>query len=72
MKATIVLTLAIFLVSAPVPDSKTISEISAGFLLSDGNSELLADQTEPTSRPVSIRRSESLTLRDTERKSGTR
>lgn len=33
MKSMIVLTTALFLVSAPSPDSKTISEFSAGFLI---------------------------------------
>jgi len=32
MKSTILLTTAIFLASAPAPDSKAISELSAGFL----------------------------------------
>jgi len=32
MKSTILLTTALFLASAPSPDSKTISELSAGFL----------------------------------------
>jgi len=33
MKSTILLAIALFLVSAPSPDSNIISEISAGFLL---------------------------------------
>lgn len=32
MKSIILMTTAIFLASAPTPDSKTISEMSAGFL----------------------------------------
>lgn len=32
MKSTILMTTAIFLASAPAPDSKTVAEISAGFL----------------------------------------
>jgi hypothetical protein len=32
MKSIILMTTAIFLMSAPSPDAKTISEISAGFL----------------------------------------
>jgi hypothetical protein len=32
MKSIILMTIAIFLMSAPTPDSKTISEMSVGFL----------------------------------------
>jgi len=46
MKSTILLTIALFLISAPTPDSKTISEISAGFLVPSDSVGLLADQHE--------------------------
>jgi hypothetical protein len=44
MKSTILLTIAIFLLSAPTPDSKTIAEMSAGFLLPNQNTGLLASE----------------------------
>ena len=47
MKSTILLTTAIFLASAPAPDSKTISEISAGFLSPAGEYGLMAAEHEP-------------------------
>ena len=42
MKSTILLTTALFLASAPSPDSKTITELSAGFLLTGNNHGLMA------------------------------
>lgn len=42
MKSTILLTIALFLAIAPSPDSKTLSEISGGFLVIAGNYGLLA------------------------------
>ena len=42
MKSTILLTTALFLASAPSPDSKTISELSAGFLSAGDNQGLMA------------------------------
>jgi len=42
MKSTILLTTALFLASAPSPDSKTISELSAGFLSTGDNYGLMA------------------------------
>ncbi len=42
MKSTILLTTALFLASAPSPDSKTISELSAGFLSTGDNQGLMA------------------------------
>ena len=42
MKATIVLTTAIFLLSAPTPDSKTLSDASAGLLAPQHESGLMA------------------------------
>lgn len=47
MKSTILMTIALFLISAPSPDSKTISEMSAGFLVPSGILGLMADQSEP-------------------------
>ena len=47
MKSTILLTTALFLASAPAPDSKTISEISAGFLAPKGEHGLMAAESEP-------------------------
>jgi hypothetical protein len=68
MKSTIMLTIGIFLVSAPAPDSKTISEVSAGFLLSSSNSGLLAAQNEPAleTETISMRKSETVTPQVTE------
>ena len=42
MKSTILLTTALFLVSAPSPDSTTISEFSGGFLSNTTESRLMA------------------------------
>ena len=42
MKSTILLTTALFLASAPSPDSKTVSEISAGFLSPASDQGLMA------------------------------
>jgi hypothetical protein len=44
IKPTILMTTALFLLSAPAPDSKTISEVSAGFLLARDHGSLLASQ----------------------------
>lgn len=43
MKSTILLTIAIFLVSAPAPDPSSISEISGGFLFAPNADALRAD-----------------------------
>lgn len=67
MKSTILLTLAIFLVSVPAPDSKFISEVSAGFLLPREQSALLAAQKETTSETTSNRKNEAGTPADTKR-----
>jgi len=48
MKSIILMTTAIFLVSAPSPDSKTISEISAGFLSPSSETGLAAAEVAPT------------------------
>ena len=42
MKSIILLTTALFLASAPAPDSKTISELSAGFLSQTDDHGLMA------------------------------
>ena len=47
MKSIILMTTAIFLVSAPSPDSKTISEISAGFLSITSETALSAAEVAP-------------------------
>jgi hypothetical protein len=52
MKSTLVLTIAIFLLSAPGPDSKTISEVSAGFLSQTENHDLLASYVQQKSPAV--------------------
>lgn len=44
MKSTILLTTALFLASAPAPDAKTISELSAGFLSVDNDYGLMASE----------------------------
>lgn len=48
MKSTILLTTALFLASAPSPDSKTISELSAGFLSTDNHGLMAAEVTADT------------------------
>jgi hypothetical protein len=45
MKSTILLTTALFLASAPSPDSKVISEISAGFFSLTDTHGLMASDT---------------------------
>jgi len=45
MKSTILLTTAIFLASAPWPDSNIISEMSAGFLSAGGEYGLMASES---------------------------
>ena len=47
MKSTILLTTALFLASAPAPDSKTISELSAGFLSPTDVHGLMAAESAP-------------------------
>jgi hypothetical protein len=44
MKSTILLTTALFLASAPSPDAKTISELSAGFLSVENDYGLMASE----------------------------
>ena len=45
MKSTILLSTALFLASAPSPDSKAIAEISAGFLVASDNIGLMASDS---------------------------
>ena len=47
MKSTILLTIALFLLSAPTPDSNAISEISGGFLKSNHVAGLMASELDP-------------------------
>ena len=47
MKSIILMTTAIFLVSAPSPDSKTVSEMSAGFLSTSTETALSAAEVAP-------------------------
>ena len=42
MKSTILLATALFLATAPSPDSKSVSEMSAGFLIADDSRGLMA------------------------------
>jgi hypothetical protein len=42
MKSTILLTTALFLASAPAPDSETLAEVSAGFLSQSEQNGLMA------------------------------
>jgi len=51
MKSIAILATALFLASAPSPDSKTISELSAGFLKPSAMQPLLAASTD-TSVPA--------------------
>ena len=44
MKSIILMTIAIFLVSAPPPDAKTIAEISGGFLSVSSETGLSASE----------------------------
>jgi len=65
MKSTILLATAIFLASAPSPDSQSVSEMSAGFLIADESQGLMAAEPvkidkrnhlslyEPVARPAS-------------------
>jgi len=50
MKSTILLTTALFLASAPSPDAKTISELSAGFLSVENDYGLMASEDTSSSR----------------------
>ena len=51
MKPTLLLATALFLISAPEPDSKTMAEFSAGFLSATNKHTLVA--AEPASNPKS-------------------
>jgi hypothetical protein len=50
MKSTILLATAIFLASAPSPDSQSISEMSAGFLVADNSQGLMAAEQARTDK----------------------
>jgi len=45
MKSTILLTAALFLMSAPSPDSQVVSEFSGGFLIPNSDIGLMASET---------------------------
>jgi hypothetical protein len=47
MKSIFLMTTAIFLLSAPSPDSKTVSEISVGFLSAPSETALSAAEVAP-------------------------
>lgn len=52
LKPTLVLAAAIFLITAPAPDAKDLTEMTAGFIVPDARTVLLADDTiEPKARP---------------------
>lgn len=44
LKQTLLLAVAIFLISAPAPDAQDVTEMSAGFFAQDTQAPLLADQ----------------------------
>jgi len=50
MKSAILMTTAIFLVSAPAPDSKAISEMSAGFISPSSETALSAAEIAPNAK----------------------
>ncbi len=50
MKSTILLATAIFLASAPSPDSQSVSEMSAGFLVADATVGLMAAEPAKTGK----------------------
>ncbi|MGD8384383.1 MAG: hypothetical protein PVF89_03140 [Lysobacterales bacterium] len=52
MKPTVLLTIAIFLASAPAPDSRSIAEMSGGFLFAPDANALQAAETRPGSDSV--------------------
>ena len=67
MKSTILLTTALFLASAPSPDAKTISELSAGFLSVDNDYGLMASEAilSDSFDPRNSAQLESLAIADT-------
>ena len=68
MKSTILLTTALFLASAPSPDAKTISELSAGFLTVDNDYGLMASEDTLSNefKPKNAAQLESLTITTTD------
>lgn len=52
MKPTLLLATAIFLITAPAPDARDITEMSAGFIVPDAQTALMASESiEPKDRP---------------------
>jgi len=68
MKSTILLTTALFLASAPSPDAKTISELSAGFLSVDNDYGLMASEDSLSNRfnPKTVVQLENLSIATTD------
>ncbi len=60
MKTTVLLATALFLASAPSPDSNSISEMSGGFLLPAKSDALLASQNAPPAKITKIIRKQSI------------
>ena len=58
MKSTILLATALFLISAPSPDSNTITELSSGFLSPQAAGPLLADEMLDTDSEISLEKVE--------------
>jgi len=50
MKSTILLTTALFLAVAPSPDSKAVSDLTAGFLSTGANHSLMAAEPSPSTQ----------------------
>lgn len=44
LKPTLVLAAAIFMMMAPAPDARDITEMTAGFIVPDAHASLLADE----------------------------
>lgn len=65
MKSTILLTTALFLASAPSPDSKTVSEFSAGFLSPASDQGLMAAGPARVNQPISGLSTKQLTANTT-------
>jgi len=58
MKSIALLATALFLASAPSPDAKTITELSAGFLKPTNVQPLLASSTDLAPKKVAIKTAE--------------
>lgn len=59
MKPTVLLTIAIFLASAPAPDSRSIAEMSGGFLFAPDANALQAAETRPGSASIAAEQDDS-------------